>query len=1293
MDPFGWVHFFLIFLICLASEATECYGVKCLAKRSNKPSGTRSVGKSCTFTTDCVTGAFCDNRYCRCWSSYVHIEEFCWKRINPEESGCTYDAQCEAVWPGAKCASSGVCKCADGEVTVPTREGLACHVAGECPTNGANAVLFNRNSNRKAECYFFDRHGQELPGHFMGSYTCIQPQDGGQLANGTKPTKRWFYNSATSTCRQFTYGGLNGNSNNFLTKQHCESYCLSRCPRGQPLLDDNKTVEIKTKKDLIVTCQSNEDCRSDKFKCTKVQLTHLCCPAAEYICSEYGGLGGVFADLSRKPLQIPYNSGTNRFGQDPVPRWHWDRLSRKCRPFRYLGQGGNFNNFITEQDCLEFCSASLCPVGSPLRVESGGNVECQGDQQCPRSHYCINTVCCPTSVTVCNLPLVIGSACHSEPVTRYWYSPAQGTCQVFQYNGCGGNANNFLSIADCRETCSFEEEEPKCPHGDPIRLENGRIWKCNNTEDTNECPLNYECILEEKQSVCCPKKEYSCSIPRDSGRSCAPGNTTKWYFDVGLQSCRPFDYSGCDGNSNRFNSKRECEVYCGVVGCPHGGQVLLDPDKKPLICGPESANKCPQSHTCIQIANSTLDSLHSHFCCPTRFTVCAMKIDEGNVCGDPSIRFAFDPELRQCKPFMFKGCGGNENNFEAMQSCLSFCAAAACSAGEIIYKDKAEDPPLDCSRAPCPSGFVCVADLTNPEKSVCCGTLNMGVCPEGQGVFIDERSQTPQTCANDRSDCPFGYLCVFNERRNKFYCCAPNIYDQLKCPPGLDPAKSPTTDQIIGCSVDAQCIPGSKCHKSNGEHQSGLCCLTGPPCPPTFLLDVEQSRKLCNPLKSATCPDGISVCLYSDILERFVCCKRTHRPFKELGKCPGEMMRDSENRQCSQSELCPPSFNCIRRNFDRVGICCRHKNSINVVSYPMKCSNGGKPYRDAAGLNQICNDQIKCPEGYKCQLSESPGSKTRLCCLEPKKIISCPSNLLPLSADGVEQNCNQSQCPAGYKCNEGICCPTEEFACSVQFYAGVHCGNAKPQQRWYFHSATGRCQPFVYNGCTPSANNFADEKTCSRLCVESEASEVKRHCSYPLKDPKSGLIKECSDDNPECEEGQVCSHNAFSLMLCCEPPDQPEDPNNKTIKGNQPLCGPGYIPLIDAISEEPVHCHPFSRPCDKGQTCQYSAAFSGYLCCLLPDRKAVTKLSSRANKTSNRKAVKPMSRILPPKTFPLKFKPTRRVKSSTVMSIITSSRSSGSTVLSVHGNFVEPEEEEGISAMIIEEYLGDDEQE
>uniref|UniRef100_A0A663FH74 BPTI/Kunitz inhibitor domain-containing protein n=1 Tax=Aquila chrysaetos chrysaetos TaxID=223781 RepID=A0A663FH74_AQUCH len=39
--------------------------------------------------------------------------------------------------------------------------------------------------------------------------------------------------------------------------------------------------------------------------------------------------------------------------------------------------------------------------------------------------------------------------------------------------------------------------------------------------------------------------------------------TLRWYYNQRVTECRPFVYSGCRGNLNRFDSKEECELHCG----------------------------------------------------------------------------------------------------------------------------------------------------------------------------------------------------------------------------------------------------------------------------------------------------------------------------------------------------------------------------------------------------------------------------------------------------------------------------------------------------------------------------------------------------------------------------------------------------------------------------------------------------------------------------------------------------------------------------------------------------------
>ncbi|TRZ13503.1 hypothetical protein HGM15179_013603 [Zosterops borbonicus] len=53
----------------------------------------------------------------------------------------------------------------------------------------------------------------------------------------------------------------------------------------------------------------------------------------------------------------------------------------------------------------------------------------------------------------------------------------------------------------------------------------------------------------------------SCRLPLDEGD--CQRYTLRWYYNQRVTECRPFVYSGCHGNLNRFNSKEECELHCG----------------------------------------------------------------------------------------------------------------------------------------------------------------------------------------------------------------------------------------------------------------------------------------------------------------------------------------------------------------------------------------------------------------------------------------------------------------------------------------------------------------------------------------------------------------------------------------------------------------------------------------------------------------------------------------------------------------------------------------------------------
>uniref|UniRef100_A0A131YCL0 Tissue factor pathway inhibitor n=1 Tax=Rhipicephalus appendiculatus TaxID=34631 RepID=A0A131YCL0_RHIAP len=102
------------------------------------------------------------------------------------------------------------------------------------------------------------------------------------------------------------------------------------------------------------------------------------------------------------------------------------------------------------------------------------------------------------------------------------------------------------------------------------------------------------CVQEAKRSdgrdyrTCFPWPEMCawycvspnvCSLPKDSGDSeCDAPKKLMYYFDKKSQTCELFLYNGCNGNQNRFEEMRRCEVTC------KGSVCVTTPHVSPEYC-------------------------------------------------------------------------------------------------------------------------------------------------------------------------------------------------------------------------------------------------------------------------------------------------------------------------------------------------------------------------------------------------------------------------------------------------------------------------------------------------------------------------------------------------------------------------------------------------------------------------------------------------------------------------------------------------------------------------------------
>ncbi|XP_034300784.2 uncharacterized protein [Magallana gigas] len=314
-------------------------------------------------------------------------------------------------------------------------------------------------------------------------------------------------------------------------------------------------------------------------------------------------------------------------------RYFYNSANKQCQQFVYGGCQGNDNNFGSQEACERACSAAGLPP------------------QC--------------------LPAPDPGRCKAQ-IPMYFYNITSNICEKFDYGGCDGNRNRFLTLTQCLSTCSSKD------------VQAGPCEKIRCAADTICLPVSgteAKCISDKVPPVVDGNFVPDCLENGDFAEMQCLGSLC-WCVDV---------HGDMKPNTMRVGKPPCYKSVSGVTGADEISKVPVCADgSAPMLCDKNECRtaKCEgrKDATCVvdpcnKCQVSFRDSNNKPVTCEVdkcslKIPISASRNKQG--CGNLVQRWVHDANTGKCEHFLFSPCDGEDVYYTSQWECRSKCIGTIC---------------------------------------------------------------------------------------------------------------------------------------------------------------------------------------------------------------------------------------------------------------------------------------------------------------------------------------------------------------------------------------------------------------------------------------------------------------------------------------------------------------------------------------------------------------------------------------------------------------------------------------